>query len=128
MNFTGARVLVNYERTRESEGRGAALGFPLAAVHILKTTEGGGDHLGCRRRAVDPVASSSPRSCFRCEVDDNEEVSWVGPWWLACWASADGPWPGKFFFSILFFFSIFCVMFLIWISILSLQILNLGVF
>jgi hypothetical protein len=55
------------------------------------------------------VTGEAPPSCFCLEEDDDEEVSWVGPWWLACWASADGLRSGKslFFWFFLFPFSVF---------------------
>jgi hypothetical protein len=46
-------------------------------------------------------------------------VSWVGPWWLVCWASVVGSWPSKFFPLFFCFYSFLFLYFLCYVSYLN---------
>jgi hypothetical protein len=117
LKFAGARFSVTSERKRKTAGKRKRSSLSTTA-RSLYSTGGGGVDLERPQRAVDPVATAWPPSCFqagegwrRCE---SVSARWVGPTW---WATAAGLRPGRF--SLLFsvsFFSIFSVSFLIWIQ------------
>jgi hypothetical protein len=50
------------------------LGFPAAAQASYSPAGAVAFIPGVREAAVDPASASAPRSCFRLEVDDDEEV------------------------------------------------------